>query len=421
MDQPRVVITGLGAITPLGSSVEAFWDGLIHGRSGIRRITHFDASDLPCQIAGEVPDFDPHEYLERKDVRRTARSSQMAIASARQALRAANLPTPMREPERTGVVFGTGVGGIDLITNAAEVLHSEGYTRINPFHLPMGIPNMAAAMIAREFQCLGPNTTTTTACAAGTQAVGEGAELIRRGAADIVIAGGTEAIVLDVTIGAFCVMRAMPTHYNDRPELASRPFDKNREGFVLAEGAAALVLESLDHALARGARIYAEVLGHASSSDGFHMAALAPDGAGPTRAMRWAIENAGLKPQDIDYINAHGTSTLLNDATETLAIKKVFGESAYDISISSTKSMLGHAMGASGALEALTCVLTINNNLIPPTINYETPDPDCDLNYTPNQASKKQVNITLSNSFGLGGQNACLVLKGYESADGKPS
>lgn len=411
MSQRRVVITGLGAVTPLGLTVQEYWDGLIRGRSGIRKITLFDASQMPCQIAGEVPDFDPNNYMDRKTVRRMPRSSQLALAAARQAIEDAGLAYPMTEPERAGVLVGTAVGGLDTLNAAGEILRTKGYDRMPPLFLPSGIPNVPAFLIAQEFQCLGPNNTTSTACAAGTQAVGEGSEWIRRGAADVVIAGGAEAIVMELVVGAFSVMRALPVDFNDQPELASRPFDAKRQGFVLSEGAAMLVLEELEHARARRAHIYAEVLGHASSSDGYDLAALQPEGLGPRRAMQWAIDNAGIQPNEVDYINAHGTSTPLNDKTETLAIKKVFGEAAYDVAISSTKSMVGHAMGASGALEAIACALAIQNGIIPPTINYENPDPECDLFYTPNQAMRRKVNIAMSNSFGLGGQNACLVLK----------
>lgn len=411
MSQPRVVITGLGAVTPLGLTVQAYWDGLIHGRSGIRKITLFDASQMPCQIAGEVPGFDPNNYMDRKTARRMPRSSQFALAAARQAIEDAGLTYPMTESERVGVLVGTAVGGLDMLNAAGEILRTKGYDRMPPLFLPSGIPNMPAFLIAQEFQCLGPNNTTSTACAAGTQAVGEGSEWIRRGAADIVVTGGAEAIVMELVVGAFSVMRALPVDFNDHPEAASRPFDARRQGFVLSEGSAMLVLEELEHAKARGAHIYAEVLGHASSSDGYDLAALQPEGLGPSRAMRWAIENAGIQPKDVNYINAHGTSTPLNDKTETLAIKKVFGEAAYDVAISSTKSMMGHAMGASGALEAIACALVIQNGIIPPTINYEYPDPECDLFYTPNEPIQRRVNIAMSNSFGLGGQNACLVLK----------
>ncbi len=415
MSRPRVVITGLGTVNPLGNSVDAFWEGLINGRSGIGNITRFDASDLPCQIAGEVKDFNPGDYLDRKTARRLPRATQLAVAATYQALNDASLSQTSLEAARTGVVFGTAVAGVEHILDAEDTVKTEGYSRLNPFQVPSGIPNMPAAQIAIEFQCLGPNNTVATACAAGTQAVGEGAELIKRGAADVVVTGGTEAIVAKVVISAFSVMRAIPFNYNENPQLASRPFDLNREGFVLSEGSAALILENLEHAIARGATIYAEVLGYASSSDGYHIAAIKSDGLGPMRAMQWALENSNLQPEDVDYINAHGTSTPMNDAIETLAIKKVFGDHASNLSVSSIKSMIGHSMGAAGALEAVATTLTIQNGLIPPTINYTDPDPECDLFYTPNEKLNRKVNVAMSNSFGLGGQNACLVLKGYES------
>jgi 3-oxoacyl-[acyl-carrier-protein] synthase II len=414
MSRPRVVITGLGAITVLGSSVKKFWEGLIKGHSGIRRITQFDASDLPCQIAGEIPDFQPNNYMDRKEARRIPRSSQIALAAAIQAISDAELPETMPDPERAGVVFGTGIGGLDLLDEGIRTLRAKGYNRLNPYVLPGGIPNLAAFVFAQRFQCLGPNSTVATACATGTQAIGEAAEVIRRGTADVVITGGTEAVIRDFAIGGFASMRALPTNFNDHPEEASRPFDANREGFVFSEGAGVLVLESLEHALGRGAPIYAEVAGHASSADGYHVAVPDPQAAGPIRAMQWALGDAHLSPLEVDYINAHGTSTPLNDITETRAIKAVFQERAHKVPISSSKSMIGHAMGASGALEAIACCLTIKNGIIHPTINYDTPDPECDLDYVPNQARPATVDITLSNSFGLGGQNACLVLKRYE-------
>jgi len=414
MNRRRVVITGLGAVSPLGSTLAQLWDGLLHGRSGVRRITQFDASNLPCQIAGEIPDFEPGNYMDRKEARRIPRSSQIALAAAIQAVADAALTLPLPDPERCGVVFSTAIGGFDKIDEGLNTLRNQGLGRVNPFIMPMTIPNLAAFLIAQQFQCLGPNLTVTTACAAGTQGVGEAAEHIRRGVADLIITGGTEALIKDFAIGGFASMKALPCNYNDRPEAASRPFDANREGFIFSEGAGSLVLESLEHAQERGARIYAEVLGYASSSDAYHIAIPDPSAAGAVRAMRWALADAGITPDQVDYINAHGTSTPLNDATETKAIKQVFGESAYNVVISSTKSMLGHAMGASGALEAIVCTLTIHDGWIAPTINYETPDPECDLDYTPNQARQQAVNITLSNSFGLGGQNACLVLKQYE-------
>jgi beta-ketoacyl-acyl-carrier-protein synthase II len=413
MSQPRVVITGLGALSPLGTSVESYWNGLVEGRSGIRRITHFDPADLPCQIAGEIPDFDPAEFMDKKDARRMARSSQIALAAAIEAVADAGLPESMPDPERVAISFGTGIGGLDVYDDASQVYREKGYERVSPFALPASIPNMAAFAIGQRFRCLGPNCTITTACATSTQAVGEGVEMIRRGIADIVISGGTEAMIRDFAVVGFIAMRALPVNFNHCPEKASRPFDARREGFVFSEGAGVLVLEDLAHALQRGARIYAEVVGHAASSDGYHIAAMDPAGAGPARTMRWALEDARISPADIGYINAHGSSTKLNDATETQAIKAVFKDHAYQVAISSTKSMIGHAMGASGALEAIVCTLAIKNGLIPPTINYENPDPDCDLDYVPNRARSASLEYALSNSFGLGGQNACLVIKKF--------
>ena len=416
MNPQRVVITGLGAISPLGNSVTELWEGFISGRSGIRRITQFDASDLPCQIAGEIPAFEAHQYMDKKEARRIPRSAQIALAAAVQAVQDAGLRETLPNSERAGVVFGTAIGGVDRIDEGIHTIRGQGYQRLNPFVLPASIPNLSSFLIARQFQCLGPNTTVTTACATGTQAIGEATELIRRGVADLVITGGTESLIKDFAIAGFCSMRALATNFNHQPERASRPFDALREGFIFSEGAGALVLESLEHAQARGAHIYAEVAGHASSADAYHMAAPDPEALGPVRAMRWALADAGLPPESVNYINAHGTSTPLNDSTETKAIKIVFGEHAYQLSISSTKSMIGHAMGASGALEAITCALVIQTGCIPPTINYENPDPECDLDYTPNQARYKDTKVTISNSFGLGGQNACLVLKHFPNS-----
>jgi 3-oxoacyl-[acyl-carrier-protein] synthase II len=413
MNKKRIVITGLGGVTVLGSSIDLFWEGLLAGRSGIRRITQFDASPFPCQIAGEVPDFDPNPYIDRKEARRIPRFGQFSLAAATQAVMDAGLGDTMPEPERAGIVYGCAIGGMDKFDEGLQTLRNGGFDRLNPFTVPTSIPNLPAFLIAKRFQCLGPNSTITTACATGTQTVGEAAELIRRGSADVVITGGVEALIRDFAIGGFSAMRALPFNFNDAPEKASRPFDARREGFLYSEGAAALVLESLDHALARGARIYAEFAGHASSTDGYHMAAPEPEALGPIRAMRWALQDAGMQPTDVDYINAHGTSTPLNDVTETKAIKTLFGEHAYRLSVSSTKSMIGHAMGASGSLEAIACILSIYHSVIAPTINYEYPDPECDLDYTPNQASHRPVNVALSNSFGLGGQNACLIVKKY--------
>ena len=413
MSQRRAVITGIGAVTALGDTISSLWENLLAGRSGIRKITLFDASQLPCQIAGEIPDFEPTKYIDKKEARRLARSSQIALAAAINAVEDSGLPATMPEPERASVYFGTGIGGLDVYEDSNIIFQTKGYSRVNPFSLPGTIPNMPAFAIGRQFQCLGPNFTITTACATSTQALGEACELIRRNIADIVISGGTEAMIRDFAVVGFIAMRALTSSFNDNPEKASRPFDLNREGFVFSEGAGALIVEELEHALARKAHIYAEIVGHAASSDGFHMAAPDPEGAGPARAMAWALEDAKLNPSDIDYINAHGSSTTLNDATETRAIKSVFGDHAYQVAISSTKSMIGHAMGASGAIEAIICSLAIQKGWLPPTINYETPDPECDLDYVPNKPRQIAVNTTLSNSFGLGGQNACLILKRY--------
>ena len=412
--RPRVVITGLGAISPLGLTVKEFWDGLLAGRSGITRITQFDASALPCQVAGEIKGFEPSKFIDFKEARRMSRCSQLAVATAQEAVMDAGFAEGFPEPERTAVVLGTAIGGLEKADEGISALRNHGYNRINPFAVPASVPNMPGHHISERYHTLGPLSTVVTACASGTQAVGEAAELIRRGAADVVVSGGVEATIRDFALGGFAVMRALPTSFNDRPEKSSRPFNKDREGFVYSEGCAVLVLEELQHARKRGARIYAEVLGQASSSDAYHVAAPDPTAEGAVRAMRWALQDAGVNLNEVDYINAHGTGTPANDAGETLAIKKLFGERAYSIPISSTKSMIGHPMGAAGALEAVACTLTLVNGVIHPTINYELPDPDCDLDYVPNQARPAQVRTVLSNSFGLGGQNACLVLRRYE-------
>jgi beta-ketoacyl-acyl-carrier-protein synthase II len=417
MDKTRVVVTGMGVMTPLGKSVPEYWEGLVNGRSGIRRITLFDPDvyDLPCKIAGEVPDFRPEAYLDRKEARRMSRASQLAIAAAQEAMQDAGFAA-CPDPERAGVVFATAQGGLERMTDGIEQLKEDrGISRISPFILPSGLPNMPAFTLARDFQALGPNSTIVTACAASTQSIGEGAVMIQRGVADVMIVGGVEAMIRDYTVAGFAAMRALPVNYNHAPHKACRPFDAHREGFVMSEGAGVLILESLEHARARGARIYAEVGGHASAADGFHVAALEPNAQGALRAMKWALQDAGVSPGEVDYINAHGTSTPANDPTETRAIKALFGERAYHIPISSTKSMIGHGLGAAGALEAIASILALVHGCIPPTINYETPDPDCDLDYVPNTARAYRANTILSNSFGLGGQNACLVLKRFNN------
>ncbi len=407
--RPRVVITGMGAITPLGLTVPELWQGLLAGRSGVRPITHFDASPFPSRIAGTVLNFDPTRYLAPKEARRMARVSQFAIAAAQEAMADAQLSPETVDPERLGVVVGTGMGGFERIDEGMVALRTRGPARVSPFALAAGLPNMPAHHVSVMASAMGPISACVTACAAGTQAVGEATEFIRRGVADIVICGGVEGLVFEGSLAGFCAMRALSVR-NDEPERASRPFDAGRDGFILSEGCGILVVERLEHALARGASIYAEVLGHASSSDAYHIAAPAPDGQGAVRAMRWALQDAGLSPEQVDYINAHGTSTPVNDAVETYAIKTLFGERAYEVPISSTKSMLGHTMGAAGAIEAIVSALTIQHGIIHPTINYETPDPACDLDYVPNEPRRADVRVVLSNSFGLGGQNACLVI-----------
>jgi 3-oxoacyl-[acyl-carrier-protein] synthase II len=417
--RPRAVISGLGAISPLGLTTREFWEGLTSGRSGITRITQFDASGLPCQVAGEVKGFEPKRYMNFKEARRMSRSSQIAVATAREAMCDAGFADStgsgrFDDPERVAVLLGTAIGGLDKADEGISTLRQQGYAKVNPFIVPNAVANMPAHHISQTYQTFGALNTVVTACAAGTQAVGEAAELIRRGAADVVISGGVDATICDWAIAGFSAVRALPVNYNDAPEKASRPFNKDREGFVYSEGCAIVVLEELEHARRRGAHIYAEVLGHASSSDAYHVIAPEPNAAGAVRAMRWALRDASVPAEEIDYINAHGTSTPANDVGETTAIKKLFGERAYNIPVSATKSMIGHSMGAAGALEAIACALTISTGVIHPTINYEHPDPDCDLDYVPNTAREAAVRTILSNSFGLGGQNACLVLRKFE-------
>lgn len=407
----RVVITGLGALTPLGS-VNDLWEGLTSGRSGIRRIQNFDPGHLGVQIAGEV-DFDPTEYINFKEARRMARSSQMAQIAAVMAMNDAGFTPDALEAigERTGVVMGTGLGGHDVIEHSTYRYKNSDYRlKPSPFGLINGLPNMPAHYISRTLKATGPLAAQTTACAAGTQSIGDGTEMIRSNRADVVFAGGVEGLVVDYAIAGFEAMTVLSTGYNDEPTKASRPFDADRNGFVFSEGAGVLVLESMEHAIQRGAQILAEVLGHASSSDAYHVAAMDPEGKGAQRVMRWAMEDAQVDLDSIDYINAHGTGTPANDQIETYAIKQLFGEQAYNIPISSTKSMIGHCLGGSGAIEAIACVKSLLEQVIHPTINLETPDPNCDLDYVPGEARSQVLNTVLSNSFGLGGQNASLVL-----------
>jgi len=408
----RVVVTGLGAVTAVGKSITEMWQNLVAGHSGIDHVTLFDASPYATRIAAEVKNWDPTPYIARKEARRMARCSQMAVGMATQALEDAGLPTDGSLGSRIATVIGTGLGGFEIYQKAVWDSARRGSFRVSPMVAVGGLPNMPAFYISEKFGAKGPLSTVVTACAAGTQAVGEGVELIRHGFADVVISGGVEALIDHMFFAGFSAMKAISTR-NDEPKKASRPFDAVRDGFIIGEGGAVLILEDLEHALARGAKIYAEIIGHSASADAFHVAAPHPEGEGAQNAMRWAIEDAHIQPEDVDYINAHGTSTKLNDKTETYAIKQVFGQHAYELAVNSTKSMIGHAFGGSGAIEAVVTVLSVQNNLLHPTINYEHPDPDCDLDYVPNVARQQKVTIGLSNSFGLGGQNACLLVKKF--------
>jgi beta-ketoacyl-acyl-carrier-protein synthase II len=416
--RPRIVITGIGAVTPLANTAAASWKNALAGRSGIGPITQFDPNGLPCRIAGEVKGFDPRDFIDFKEARRMSRASHLAVAAAQMAVADAGMPSEAEDPERTGVIIGTGMGGLERGFETLQVYRTKGLSRVNPFSLPSTLPNMPSYHVSLVTGAQGPISTVVAACATGTQAIGEAAELIRRGSARIVVAGGVEGLIHEGAIAGFAAMRALSTHYNDEPERACRPFDKDRDGFILSEGAGVVVLERMDEALERGAKIYAEFLGHASSSDAFHVAAPDPEGAGAVRAMKWSLADANVEPDDVDYINAHGTSTRTNDAIETYAIKKLFGESAYNVAVSSTKSVTGHAMGSAGAIEAIFCAYAVCEGVIPPTWNYETPDPACDLDYVPNGPRSADLKIAMSNSFGLGGQNACLVLARYENHRG---
>ncbi|RPF42607.1 3-oxoacyl-[acyl-carrier-protein] synthase II [Thermodesulfitimonas autotrophica] len=409
---PRVVVTGLGVISPVGTGKEAFWEALVKGRSGVRRITRFDASEFKTQIAAEVGDFDPEAYIDKKEARRMDRFTQFAVAAANLALSDAAIATEALDRDRVGVVLGCGIGGIGTFEEQTRVLVSRGPNRVSPFFVPMMIANMGAGYIAIYHRFYGPNSTVVTACASSNHAIGEAFRIIQRGEADVMLTGGAEAAITPVALAGFCAMKAMSTR-NDEPEKACRPFDAARDGFVIGEGAAVLVLERLEHALARGARIYAEVAGYGQSCDAYHITAPDPDGAGAAKAMARALADARLRPEEVDYINAHGTSTPLNDKVETMAIKKVFGEFAYRIPVSSTKSMTGHLLGAAGGIEAAACVLSITHGVIPPTINYENPDPECDLDYVPNEARRAQVDVALSNGLGFGGHNATLIFKRF--------
>ncbi len=413
--QRRIVVTGMGCISPLGNDVETLWQNLLAGKSGAGPITQFDASEHKVRIAAEVKDFDGAALFGAREVRRLDRYSQFALAAAQQAADHARLPINDSNRDQIGVVVGTGIGGMWTLFEQIKVYFDRGPARVSPFLVPMMIPDASAGVIAIELGLRGPNMAVVTACATGTNAIGEATEIIRRGQADVMLAGGSEAVIMPIAMAGLAAMTALSTR-NDDPQGASRPFDLNRDGFLAGEGAAVLVLESLEHAQQRNAPILAEVSGYGTTNDAFHISAPAENGAGAARCMQMALQTSGLEGTAIDYINAHGTSTPLNDKSETAAIKTVFGEQAYRIPISSTKSMLGHLMGASGALEALICVKVLQEGILPPTINYQTPDPECDLDYVPNQARPWQVTHVMSNSFGFGGHNATIILSQADPA-----
>jgi 3-oxoacyl-[acyl-carrier-protein] synthase II len=409
----RVVVTGMGAVTPVGNDVATMWRSLLEGKSGAGLITHFDATNFEVRFACEVKDFDVSQYMDRKEAKRSDQFTQYAVAAATQAMRDAGFDDGTGyDPDNTGVIIGSGIGGLKIFEEQHDVYRTRGPTKISPFFIPMFISDIAAGIVSMQFNAKGPNYATVSACATSAHAIGDAFRTIQYGDADVMITGGAEATVTPMAVGGFANMKALSAR-NDSPETASRPFDLTRDGFVMGEGGAVLILEELEHAKRRGAKIYSEIVGYGATGDAYHLTAPAPNGEGAQRAMRRAMKDAGLSTSDIQYINAHGTSTPANDMNETAAIKAVFGEDAYGLNVSSTKSATGHMLGAAGAVEAVICTLAINDSQIPPTINYETPDPDCDLNYTPNKPAERQVDAALSNSFGFGGHNTTLALRRY--------
>jgi len=409
----RVVITGMGVLTPLGNTVEEYWENLKAGRSGVTRITKFDPSEFSSQIAGEVRGFQPLDYMDRKDARRMDTFAQYAVAVAKMAVADAKLDLSAEDPERIGVVVGSGIGGIGTWERQYKILLEKGPMRLSPFFIPMMIIDMAPGQVAIAINAKGPNYSTVSACASGAHAIGNSFRILQRGEADVMITGGAEASITPLSVAGFCTAKALSTR-NDAPQEASRPFDAQRDGFVMGEGAGALILETLDHALQRKARIYAELAGLGMTDDAHHITAPSPDGEGAAKAIELALRDGGIRPTEVDYINAHGTSTPFNDRTETKAIKLVFGEHSYKVPISSTKSMVGHLLGATGATELVATVKSIQESVIHPTLNYEYQDPDCDLDYVPSRSRRQEVKVALSNSFGFGGHNVCLALRRFE-------
>jgi 3-oxoacyl-[acyl-carrier-protein] synthase II len=412
MDKRRVVVTGLGAVTPLGLDVETTWKGIIEGKSGIGPLTRVNAEEYPAKVAAQINDFNPESFMDRKDARKMDRFTQYAVASAIMAVDDAKLTITDENAHRIGVWIGSGIGGMETFEEQYEIFQKRGYRRVSPFFVPMLIPDMATGQVSITLGAKGFNSCTVTACATGTNSIGDAFKVIQRGDADAMITGGAEAPITKMSVAGFCANTALST--NPDPNTASRPFDKNRDGFVIGEGAGIIVLEELEHALARGAKIYAEIVGYGATGDAYHITAPAPGGEGGARAMKMAINDAGLNIEEIDYINAHGTSTEYNDKFETLAVKEVFGVHAYKLAISSTKSMTGHLLGAAGGVEAIFTVLAMKDSILPPTINYETADPECDLDYVPNKARQKEIKAAMSNSLGFGGHNATIVFKKYE-------
>ncbi|MEC1765387.1 beta-ketoacyl-ACP synthase II [Schinkia azotoformans] len=412
MEKRRVVITGLGAVTPCGLDVDATWNNVINGVSGVNEVTRVDKELFPAKVAAELKNFNPEDFMDKKEARRMDRFTQYALAAAFMAVKDANLEITDENAERVGVWIGSGIGGMETHEEQHKNFLEKGYRRVSPFYVPMMIADMAAGQVSIALGAKGINACTTTACASGANSIGDAFKVIQRGDADVMITGGTEAPITNMSFAGFCMAKALST--NPDPKTASRPFDLNRDGFVMGEGAGIVVLESLETALARGAKIYAELVGYGATGDAYHITAPAPGGEGGARAMKQALQDAGLQPEDINYINAHGTSTDYNDKYETMAIKEVFGEHAYKLAVSSTKSVTGHLLGAAGAVEAIFSVKAITDGIIPPTMNLETPDPECDLDYVPNQARKQTVNAVLSSSLGFGGHNVSLVFKKYE-------
>ena len=414
LEKRRVVITGLGAVTPIGNDLESYWQGLIAGKSGIGPITQFDAAHHATRIAAEVKEFDPHQYMDRKDAKRMDRFAQFAVATSQQALADAQLEITALNAEQIGVMIGTGVGGLRVMEEQQEIYLNRGPSRCSPFMVPMMIANMAAGLTAIHTGAKGPNSSPVTACAAGSNAIGDAFRLVQQGYAQAMICGGTEAAVTPLSVAGFGSARALSTR-NEEPALASRPFDRDRDGFVIGEGCGILILESLDHALSRGARIYAEITGYGMTCDAYHMTAPVPGGEGAARCIRLALKDAGLTPEQVSYINAHGTSTPANDPTETQANKTALGEAAHHLAVSSTKSMTGHLLGGSGGIEGVAAVMAVNQDQVPPTINLQNPDDGCDLDYVPNEARALEVEVALSNSFGFGGHNVTLVFQKYRN------